>query len=166
VDLQKKVCLLGAYGVGKTSLVRRFVYELFEEKYLTTIGVNVSRKTVEMPTAKITYLLWDLNGGAKFDSMMISYMSGAAGAIVVCDLSRRETFEQISYYADHLIKLRPQAKLILVGNKADLLNKAVLEKDLKTLADQYQVPYFLTSAKTGDQVEAMFIKLGEALLTK
>ncbi len=92
VSLSAKICLLGDYAVGKTSLVRRFVYNMFEDKYLSTIGVKVSRKVVAVPrgddVVELVLMLWDLAGSEEFDSVRASYLRGAAGALVVC---RRHT---------------------------------------------------------------------------
>lgn len=165
--LQQKICLLGDFAVGKTSLVRRFVYDAFEEKYLSTVGVNISRKALQIGTNELNYLLWDLNGGSKFDSMLVSYCAGAAGAIIVGDVSRAETFEKMQYYAEQFSKLRPKAALIFVGNKADLpddewrIDQAMLSK----LAAKYKkAPTFFTSAKEGSNVQEMFELLGELTL--
>lgn len=102
VSLSAKVCLLGDYAVGKTSLVRRFVYNLFEDKYLSTIGVKVSRKMVAVPrgdeVVELVLMLWDLAGSEEFDSVRASYLRGAAGALVVCDVTQRSTLASVSDY--------------------------------------------------------------------
>ena len=93
--ISKKVCLLGDFAVGKTSLVRRFVLNIFEDRYLSTIGVKVSRKTVVTPgpgdLIELTLMLWDLAGSEEFDQVRASYLRGASGAVLVCDLTRPET---------------------------------------------------------------------------
>ncbi|RLC60203.1 MAG: GTP-binding protein, partial [Chloroflexota bacterium] len=95
ISIAKKVCLLGDLAVGKTSLVSRFVYNLFDDKYVSTIGVKVSRKTVIIPRAgdivELTMMLWNLAGNEEFDRVRASYLRGAAGAVLVCDLTRPET---------------------------------------------------------------------------
>ena len=95
VTLSKKVCLLGDFAVGKTSLVRRFVYDLFDDKYISTIGVKVSRKTVSLARdddiVDLTMMLWDLAGSEEFSRMRASYLRGAACALMVYDISRPET---------------------------------------------------------------------------
>ena len=168
-SLQQKICLLGDFGVGKTSLVRRFVEGKFEEKYLSTVGVNISRKALQLGNVGLTYLLWDLNGGSRFDVMLASYCGGAVGAIIVGDLSRAETFEKMGYYAENFKKLRPQGRLIFVGNKADLQQSEwrIDPAHISHLAHTYDdAPMFLTSAKSGSLVEEVFLKLGELTLKK
>ena len=97
-SIKKKVCLLGSFAVGKTSLVERFVHNRFDEKYLTTIGVKISQKALPPIESKRdrqmiqhTFLIWDIAGLEKFDSVEMSYFRGAAGALVVADLTRPET---------------------------------------------------------------------------
>ena len=122
--LSKKVCLLGDFAVGKTSLVRRFVYDLFDEKYISTIGVKVSRKTVAVPTedgavVELTMMLWDLAGSEDFSRIRSSYMRGASGAILVCDLTRPDTLLSLDGYLADLRLVSPDAMIILVANKGD-----------------------------------------------
>jgi small GTP-binding protein len=169
LTLQKKVCLLGDFAVGKTSLVRRFVYNLFDDKYLSTIGVKVSRKTVTLATtndiASITMMLWDLAGSEEFSQMRASYLRGAAGAVLVCDLTRPETFDHLQIYINDLRKISPDAQFLLAGNKYDLVEqRCISEKQIEDFAAQWGIPYRLTSAKTGDEVETLFRILGNLLV--
>ena len=169
LTLQKKVCLLGDFAVGKTSLVRRFVYNLFDDKYLSTIGVKVSRKTISLPTTNdivsITMMLWDLAGSEEFGQMRSSYLRGAAGAVLVCDLTRPETLDHLQTYLDDLREISPGAQFLLAGNKNDLVEQQhVSHKDIEDFAARWGVPYRLTSAKTGDDVETLFRTLGNMLV--
>lgn len=166
----KKVCLLGDFAVGKTSLVRRFVYNLFSDKYLSTIGVNVSRKMVAVQRAdevvELTMMLWDLAANAEFDQMQASYLRGAAGAIVVCDLTRPETLAHIKTHAQNLRDTSAKAHIILAANKADLSTEyQVTPAEVETVAAQLNIPFYFTSAKTGAQVEEIFRHLGRLLIT-
>ncbi len=163
--MQKKVCLLGDFAVGKTSLVRRFIEGLFEDKYLSTIGTKVSRKSLTLDSQDLVMLIWDLAGGEKFDRMMSSYYRGAAGAILVCDLTRAETLDILSRYAQDFWSINPHTPLVIVGNKVDLVNARALSDDtLATFAGQYQAPWFTSSAKTGENVEALFKALGSSII--
>lgn len=167
--VSKKICLLGDFAVGKTSLVRRFVYNLFDDKYLSTIGVKVSRKTVSVAgdeqVSQLTMLLWDLAGSEEFSPMRASYLRGAAGAILVCDLTRAETLANLTGYAADLRQLNPAAQLVLAANKCDLAEQHQLtELKIESAAAELHAPYYLTSAKTGDEVEALFRHLGRLLL--
>ena len=167
--LSKKVCLLGDFAVGKTSLVRRFVYNRFDDKYMSTIGVKVSRKTISVPrdneVVSLTMMLWDLAGSEEFTPMQASYLRGAAGAILVCDLTRAETLDGLQLYLENLGSVNPKAGLILAVNKYDLADQHQLtESQIKEAAARLKIPYYLTSAKTGNEVETLFRHLGQLLV--
>jgi small GTP-binding protein len=169
-SLNKKVCLLGDAAVGKTSLVRRFVYDLFDDKYLSTIGVKVSRKTVAVPRAEgiveLTMMLWDLAGSEEFDLVRSSYLRGAAGAILVCDLTRPETLDGLHVYAANLRSVNPNAQVLVLGaNKYDLVDRQALDlAPIERVAANLNAPYYLTSAKTGHEVDSLFRHLGRLLV--
>lgn len=167
--ISKKVCLLGDFAVGKTSLVRRFVYDRFDDKYLSTIGVKVSSKTVAIAhdgrAVELAMMLWDLAGSEEFERMRSSYLRGAAAAILVCDVTRVTTLQQLAVYANDLLKINPHARIIVAANKADLSSQYMMTADdVRTFAQQLQAPYYLTSAKQGDEVESMFRHLGRMLV--
>lgn len=159
--------MLGDFAVGKTSLIRRFVEGRFEDKYLSTIGVKVDRKTVTVPysgdSAQLTMMLWDLAGSEKFNQMRANYMRGAVGAVLVCDVSRPETLAGLTVYADDLRKVTPKARFVLAANKADLPHE-IPQSQLEAVANSLNAPYYYTSAKTGDTVEVAFHQLGEFIL--
>lgn len=171
-SLSKKVCLLGDFAVGKTSLVRRFVYNLFDDKYISTIGVKVSRKTVSVPRdnriVELTMMLWDLAGSEEFNQMRASYLRGAAGAVLVCDLTRPETLDSVQLYVRDLQSVSSNAQLVLAANKYDLLDQPANASYLTTaqveaVAAELGIPCYLTSAKTGQEVETLFRHLGRLL---
>lgn len=169
--INKKVCLLGDFSVGKTSLVRRFVYDRFEDKYLSTIGVKVSRKTVVVPLGDrvidLALIIWDLAGSEEFDQFRASYLRGAAGAVLVCDLTRPETFAHLPSYVDDLRNVNPAARIILAANKADLIDQqSITPPQIEAYASDLNTPYYITSAKSGDQVETLFRQLGHLLMVK
>jgi small GTP-binding protein len=169
-SIAKKICLLGDFAVGKTSLVRRFVYSLFEDKYISTIGVKVSRKTVAVPrddeVIELTMMLWDLAGSEEFSQVRASYLRGAAGAVLVCDLTRPETLNSLKNYASDLLGISPNALFALAANKCDLTEQQQLtEQQVEAMATALDAPYHLTSAKTGDEVESLFRHLGMRILT-
>lgn len=162
--VQKKVCLLGDFAVGKTSLIRRFVEGRFDDKYLSTIGVKISRKTLERDDHRLNLLIWDLAGGDDFSKASANYLRGAAGALLVCDLTRAETLATLTDYAQQLRELDETAVLVLVGNKADLLEERQISDDaLAAAAEAFAAPYLLTSALTGHHVEAAFHHLATAI---
>ena len=162
--IQKKVCMLGAFAVGKTSLVSRFVSSLFSEKYLTTVGVKIDKKSLSMENREVTLLLWDIYGQDEFQTVQQSYLRGSSGYLLVVDGTRRATLETA-------LRLRQSAEQV-VGNVpfVVVLNKADLESDWQVdepgiwkLADQ-GVPIVRTSAKTGAGVEETFLSLTRAML--
>jgi len=162
--VQSKVCLLGDFGVGKTSLVCRFVEGRFEDKYLSTIGVKVSRKIIDRSDHQLNLLIWDLAGGESFERYEASYLRGVAGALVVCDLTRRDTLKSIHHYADQLRQTNPSTALVFVANKVDLADEVEIRpEDLRSISDKLKVPYLLTSARTGEQVEAAFTILADLI---
>jgi small GTP-binding protein len=168
LTLSKKVCLLGDFAVGKTSLVRRFVYDLFDDQYLSTIGVKVSRKTITVPRqhdmVELTMMLWDLAGSEEFNHMRAAYLRGAAGVLLVGDLTRPATLEALPRYVADIDQLGPRLPLLVAANKADLLGDAsgdgqVLQ-DVQSMAQTLAAPLYLTSAVTGSEVEQAFRDLG------
>jgi small GTP-binding protein len=167
--LSKKVCLLGDFAVGKTSLVRRFVYDRFDDRYITTIGVKVSRKTVAVVRAygivELTMMLWDLAGSEEFDRVRASYLRGSAGAVLVCDLTRPETLDSLRAYQEDLFSINPEAQLVLAANKRDLTEQQRLSTaQIEAFAAELNIPHTLTSAKTGDEVEQLFRQLGDLMV--
>ncbi len=169
MEKSKKICLLGDFAVGKTSLVRRFVYSIFDDRYISTIGVKVSRKTLAIPrgadTIELTLLIWDLAGSEEFNRMQNNYLRGAAGALLVWDLTRPETFLRLKAYYHDLLNLNPQARFVLVGNKVDLITTPTfLDQEVEHFSQAYSIPYFLTSAKTGVRVDDAFNTLGALLV--
>jgi len=164
--VQKKVCLLGDFGVGKTSLIRRFVENRFNDKYLSTIGVNISRKTLARSYGEMSMLVWDLAGSNGFDTISnSSYMQGAVGALIVCDLTRRETLATFEEYARQIRRMNSNVHLVFVCNKVDLANERIIpDADLFSISSTFgDGRFFLTSAKTGEQVEEAFIHLADKI---
>lgn len=167
IQIQKKVCLLGDFAVGKTSLVRRFVEGRFDDKYLSTIGVKASRKTMLREDHILNLLIWDLAGGDDFTSRDTSYLLGASGALIVCDLTRYETLNAFSYYTKQLLTLNPKVALVFAGNKVDLVSeRAIALHDMEQVSDSLGAPFVFTSAKTGEKVEEAFELLAAQLESK
>ncbi len=170
MQISKKICLLGNFAVGKTSLVRRFIYSVFDDKYISTIGVKVSRKKVSVPTTNgtidLTMMLWDLAGGETIEKIQTSYYRGTEGAILVCDLTQKDTLDNLQMYVDKTHNVNPQAKFIIAANKSDLTSAYQFsEPEIEAVATQLNAPYYFTSAKTGDNVEALFRQLAKLVTT-
>ncbi len=167
--LSKKACLLGDFAVGKTSLVDRFVYNRFSDKYLATIGVKVSRKAMVVPRSKdvveLSMMLWDLAGSEEFEHLRTHYLRGASGGLLVCDLTRPETLDTLRNYAIQLRAMNPDIKMVLLANKADLVDRRqVTSEQIDQVAQELGLPHFYTSAKTGANVEDAFRELGRLLV--
>ncbi len=162
-----KICLLGDFAVGKTSLVRRYVEGIFDDRYLSTIGVKITRKVLELNHDRVNFYIWDLAGGEQFSRYQSSYLSGAMGAVLVADLTRPSTLEHLVDYATQVQMVSPGADMVFVGNKLDLLDEhEVRQDDLDKLSVLAQGEAILTSAKTGHQVEEVFLKLARSIREK
>lgn len=162
---QKKICLLGDFAVGKSSLVRRYVEGIFDEKYLTTVGVVVSRKSVMKPDQIVNLLIWDLAGGRDFTHT--GYLAGVSGAMLVCDLTRYNTLAAYRVYAQQVKGFNPKAEFVLLANKSDLAEaRAISDEELQVLSLELCAPLFITSAKTGNMVEHAFEHLADSLTTR
>lgn len=161
--IQKKVCLLGEFAVGKTSLIRRFVEGKFEQKYLSTIGVAVSRKSVQLDEVVVKLLVWDLAGGDDYTHS--SYLLGAAGGLIACDLTRANTINALTTYHKQLRLANPEAAVLLIANKVDLeAERAISDDELKAVAQTLNCQLLCTSAKTGENVEEAFTQLAQLLV--
>ncbi len=149
-NLDRKICLIGDYGVGKTSLIRRFIDRSFSDQYLTTVGVKISRKLVELnPSLKFQLIIWDVEGSTKFKAVSANYLQGAGGAIIVADLTRPETIENIPTHCEQFNRINPDRPIVIALNKCDLL----LDKPPQ-ISNAYT-----TSAKSGEGVDMLFQNL-------
>jgi small GTP-binding protein len=162
--LQKKICILGAFAVGKTSLVARYVHSMFSEKYLTTVGVKIDKKVVEVGEASLTMILWDLHGEDDFQSVRTSYLRGMSGYLLIVDGTRLATLDTARELHQRARDTVGDVPLLCVVNKDDLQETwEVTAEDLSDLArDGWDVVQ--TSAKTGDRVEATFLNLAKQML--
>ena len=170
ITTSRKMCLIGDFGVGKTSLVRRFVDRQFSDQYLSTVGVKISRKLIEFQeqaTKDLQLLLWDIEGSTKFKAIAPSYLQGAKAAIVVADATRKETIVSLADHMQSFLAINPQGFLVVALNKADLIEETRLVNLLRAVPFQEQ-PQVLavraTSAKTGKDVDALFQSLAQRLM--
>jgi small GTP-binding protein len=153
--------------VGKTSLIRRFVDGQFDDKYLSTVGVKISRKDVALPEgSELQLLIWDIEGQTKFKAIAPSYLQGAKGAIIVADVSREETLGNIINHLELFSKVNPKGKMAIALNKADLVDDQKLEALLKhhQYPEQPVIKTYGTSAKSGDNVNQLFQDLAQTIL--
>ena len=159
--IAKKVLLVGNFGVGKTSLIRRFVQNKFSEDYISTIGVRVSSKVVEFENNEVKLLIWDVAGTSGDEKIPKAYFLGASAAMFVFDLSRSETYLTIENYIESIKDLSGLKEVTIVGNKRDLLTK----EELKTVTESISVKInIITSDKEDSNVEDAFLKLASQAL--
>ncbi len=162
--IQKKVCMLGAFAVGKTSLVSRFVKSVFSDKYLTTVGVKVDKKEVSVDDRHVSLMLWDINGQDDYQAVQRSYLRGTSGYLLVVDGTRRATLDTVAKLQQVVESVAGPVPFVVVLNKADLSQEwQVDERGLMKIADRGW-PIVRTSAKTGEGVEETFAKLTRAML--
>lgn len=179
--ISKKICMVGDFGVGKTSLIRRYVEGMFSDQYLSTVGVKISRKTVKLealsnstceretsPNPKMLQLiLWDIEGHTRFKSIAPSYLQGAKGALIVADVTRPETIEHLGEHVRLFLSVNPKGWAIVALNKTDLFPPEKTEALLKSVEDQGLdriLSTHLTSAKTGKNVNAIFEELSRKII--
>ncbi|MBD1557215.1 GTP-binding protein [Vibrio sp. S9_S30] len=162
----KKICMIGAFAVGKTSLVRRFVESIFTEKYHTTIGVKISKKFVESTREPLQMLVWDIEGKDVYTNINVSYLRGASGAMLVVDGTRPDSLE----VADELRALISDncgdIPVVLMLNKCDLVDQWVIGADKITKLEQKVSALFTSSAKDGKNVDEAFQQLGSLMLDR
>jgi len=159
--VSRKVILTGSFGVGKTSLFSRFIHNTFSDRYITTIGVKVDKKSMKIEGQDLSILLWDIAGEVTQDKVPRSYFLGASAIIYVFDLSRPSTYKNIQVDIDYLKKLLPNALIKIVGNKLDLMDADKIEQIEAGLPQPSDI---LTSAKEGDNVEDLFLSIGRAFI--
>ena len=154
--LQKKICMVGGFSVGKTSLVKRYVSSIFSETYLTTVGVKIDKKNVELSDRVVSLILWDLAGEDDIASLRMSYLRGSAGYMLVADGTRPSTLDVALSLRERVETDCGPLPFALLLNKSDLQEQwALRESDLEELR---QKSWWVraTSARTGDGVEDAF----------
>jgi small GTP-binding protein len=162
--IQKKVCMVGMFGVGKTCLVQQYVHSIFSAKYHSTVGVKIDRKVVPLGDREVTLILWDLAGRDGVEDITTSYLRGAHAILYVVDGTRRETYDQVFDLREVARSAAGDIPSAVALNKTDLTDEWRLsERDEQALADQGWHA-FRTSAKSGDGVESAFLWLaGQAV---
>jgi small GTP-binding protein len=158
--------MLGSFSVGKSSMVRKFVSTIFDEKYLTTIGVKVDKKVVQANGEDIALVLWDIHGEDIYQKMQMNYLRGMSGYLLVIDGTRRQTLIDALSLSERVMKEVGKVPAILVLNKNDLMDQWEIDdgQQAKLVKDGWTV--VRTSAKTGDGVEKVFLQLSQAMLAK
>jgi small GTP-binding protein len=171
-EVIKKICLIGTGEVGKTSLIKRFILDIFDDKYLKTLGTKVSKKELDIKHPQkdlnmhLTLLIWDIMGQATFRTLLQdSYYFGAAGALAVCDSTRSSTLESLEEWIQSLYRVVGEKPIIILANKCDLEEKREIDEEmLKEMASKYNTSFLFTSARSGENVEQAFIDLGKLII--
>lgn len=162
--IQKKICMVGVFATGKTSLVQQFVYSKFSEKYHSTVGVKIDRREVLLDDATVNLVLWDLAGQDKFQGVVASYLRGSSGIFFVVDGTRRETLDDLAGLRELVRSTVGEIPAVFAFNKVDLVSQwQVGDGDIAALAAQ-GCHVLRTSARTGEGVEAAFIWLASRTL--
>ena len=174
--LKSKVCLVGEKAVGKTSLVRRFVMNMFDEQYVTTIGTRVSKKEVHvsMPdvarSVQVDLMIWDIMGEKGFrDLLKEAFFHGAKGVLAVADLTRYSTLKELDDWVQSVFKVVGEIPVVYAINKVDLKDEVMIlygDKEIGEASRAFEAPFFYTSAKTGENVELLFQRLGTMVLKR
>ena len=162
--MRKKICMLGTFAVGKTSLVARFVHGIFSEKYMTTIGVKIDKKSLDHDGRPIELLLWDLNGEDRFQKFSESYLRGTDAYLLVADGTRKPTLDAAMNLHKRAQATLGEVPFVLLLNKVDLVDEWELEDEDWTHLQARGWTILQTSAKTGTRVDEAFHILAQQLV--
>jgi small GTP-binding protein len=166
-EIIKKVCVIGEAAVGKTSLIRRFVYDRFDDRYISTLGTKTTAKELQITLGEevcnLKLQIWDVLGSRSFAKIQKNTYKGSNGAFIVLDLTRKETMYTFGNWLLSLYKAAGQIPVVVLANKNDL--KPEYDKEeIESLLRVYDFKYFLTSAKTGENVNNAFDARGKMMI--
>ncbi|WGD36077.1 GTP-binding protein [Olleya sp. YS] len=163
MKISKKIVLIGHFGVGKSSLIRRFVENTFSEDYKVTIGVHVLKKEITIPKSNddITLVIWDLEGNDDITNTRPSYLIGTSGFLYVFDMTRPTTYENLEFDLNYIKERYPNIPMKIIGNKKDLVTNDFIKQNNDVFG---RFVDFYTSAKSGKNVEEVFYNLAQTLL--
>ncbi len=170
--MKVKICLVGEGAVGKTCLIRRFIHEQFDDRYISTLGAKVSKKEILVDGAdgplSVDMTIWDIMGEKGFRELLKeAYFHGAQGVLAVCDVTRKETLDDLEEWVAAVVKVTGKVPVEFLANKADLKDEQVVnEADLLAAAGAHDAPFLFTSAKTGENVEKAFAELAKMITAK
>jgi small GTP-binding protein len=162
--IQKKVCMVGAFATGKTSLVERFVKSIYSEIYQTTVGVKIDKKTVNLGKQVVNLILWDIHGEDEFQKVKMSYLRGSSGYLLVVDGTRRYTFDKAIILQHRVEETLGKVPFILLLNKSDLTDEWDIDEAAIASLSASGWTVIKTSAKTGLGVEDAFVILAEKMI--
>ncbi len=162
--IKKKICIMGAFAVGKTSLVERFVKSIFTNKYLATIGVKIEQKDIEIADKLVRLIIWDINGEDDHQNVKTAYLKGMAGYFLVADGTRKETLEIAEDLQNRALTATGNEVFTLLINKSDLTQTWEIDDNLINEFKAKGWNVIITSAKSGENVEEAFIDLTNRIL--
>ena len=174
LDVMKaKLCLAGASAVGKSSLIRRYVVNEFDDHYTATVGTRVSKKQVSVPVkgeepVMVNLMVWDIMGQMGFRELLQEqYFQGAQGILAVADITRPETLDDLYVWIDQIDRIAGAIPIVLAVNKADLVaSTEEAERAARALANAFNGDFLMTSAKTGANVEKAFTRLATMIAAR
>lgn len=164
--IQKKICMVGAFATGKTSLVARFVKSIYSDIYHSTVGVKIDKKLIKLAEQEVNLILWDIHGEDEFQKVQMSYLRGASGYFLVVDGTRKHTLERAICLQKKVEASVGKVPFILVLNKSDLTDDWEIEETMLDELKEKSWQIIKSSAKTGLNVEQAFLNITEKMLEK
>ncbi len=167
--MKVKICLVGEGAVGKTCLIRRFIHDQFDDRYISTLGAKVSKKEIlvegDSGPVSVDMTIWDIMGEKGFRELLKeAYFHGAQGVLAVCDVTRQETLTDLDEWVAAVVKVTGQIPVELLANKVDLKDEIVVSQEaVESAAKVHGAPFLFTSAKTGENVEVAFANLAKMI---
>ncbi len=168
--MKVKICLVGEHAVGKTSLIKRYVLNEYDDRYIVTLGAKVSKKELSLApkgsdSVQMDMTIWDIMGSKGFRELLReAYFHGAQGILAVADLTRYDTLEDLGSWVESVFRTVGEIPVTFAINKSDLKEQAAFgEAQVKQATEAFEASYFFSSAKTGDNVEQVFRTLGETI---
>lgn len=168
--MKVKVCLVGEHAVGKTSLIRRYVLNEYDDRYIVTLGAKVSKKELTFTPKggapiQMDITIWDIMGSKGFRELLReAYFHGAQAILGICDITRYDTLEDLDSWIESVFKTVGEIPVTFAVNKVDLRDQAAFGEDqVKQAAEAFGAPFYYSSAKTGENVELLFRSLGETI---
>ncbi len=178
--ISQKICLVGDFGVGKTSLIRQFVDRQFSDKYLSTVGVKISRKLISISNqvtdqaniskvelTQLQLIVWDIEGSTRFKGIAPSYLQGAKGALIVGDTTRESSMQNLKAHVQLFQSINPTSDVVIALNKVDLIDNKERDRLFESIPDELansKISIRITSAKTGEGVDEIFQTLARQML--
>lgn len=162
--IQKKVCMVGAFATGKTSLIARFIKSIYSEIYQTTVGVKIDKKSVNIRAQEVNLMLWDIYGEDDFQKLRLSYLRGSSGYLLVVDGTRRITLDKALNMQKKVEETIGSVPFILILNKFDLVDEWEIDDTVMSELSKKNWTVIKGSAKTGLGVEEAFIRLTEQMV--